>query len=97
MMGVNVATASALPFTAMGGASRNANWSPSRRRVASETRMVVSWTFVRLSMREARFTVSPMAVYSRRCGAPMSPTTARPVWMPMPMRNGGSPNRCGPR
>src|SRR5207245_2887285 len=42
-------------------------------------------------MRAATFTASPMAVYSRRCGAPTSPTTTMPVCTPIPMRSGGSP------
>ena len=46
---------------------------------------------VSASTREATFTASPMAVYSMRRGEPMLPTTARPVWMPMPMARGVSP------
>ena len=41
------------------------------------------------SSREARLTVSPIAVYSMRSGAPMLPTTARPLWMPTPIPKSG--------
>ena len=39
----------------------------------------------------ATFTVSPMAVYSIRRGDPILPTTARPVWIPMPIARGAAP------
>src|SRR6059036_40105 len=37
--------------------------------------MSMPWSLVSRSMRAAMFTASPMAVYSRRRGEPMSPTT----------------------
>src|SRR5262249_29311900 len=42
------------------------------------------------SMREARFTVSPITVYSLRRGEPTLPATTLPRCRPMPMRNGQS-------
>ena len=41
-------------------------------------------------MREARFTVSPITVYSLRRGEPTLPATTLPRCRPMPMRNGQS-------
>ena len=46
-----------------------------------------------LSRREARFTASPMTVYSMRFSLPMLPATTGPVWMPMPVRRAGMPHR----
>ena len=49
------------------------------------------------SSRLARFTASPMAVYSSLClSEPMFPTTASPVLMPMPMRRSAGPPGRGP-
>src|SRR5262249_33989714 len=42
------------------------------------------------SMREARFTASPITVYSLRRGEPTLPATTFPRCRPMPMRNGQS-------
>ena len=39
-------------------------------------------------MRAAKFTVSPITVYSLRRGEPMLPATTSPIWMPMPIRSG---------
>jgi len=48
------------------------------------------------SRREARLTASPMAVNSTRRSVPRLPTTALPLWMPMPMAKVGRP-RSGKR
>ena len=40
------------------------------------------------STRAAKFTVSPITVYSLRRGEPILPATTSPKWMPMPMRSG---------
>ena len=54
-------------------------------------------SLLRLSRREARFTVSPMTVYSLRRGEPTVPATAWPMWIPMPRRIGqGSPTLLAP-
>ena len=45
-------------------------------------------------MRDATFTASPIAVYSRRCGEPMSPTITGPLWMPIPSRSAARAPRC---
>src|SRR3989304_4468746 len=45
-------------------------------------------SLVRPSSREARLTVSPIAVYSSRCWEPMVPTTASPGLIPTPFRRG---------
>src|SRR5256885_6549839 len=44
-------------------------------------------SLVSCSNRAARFTVSPITVYSLRCGEPTVPVTASPIWMPMPTRS----------
>src|SRR5262249_55937533 len=61
------------------------------RRVASETRIAGRPVLVRRSIRAATFTVSPIAVNSRRLAAPTSPTTTGPECTPMPIRSAGSP------
>ena len=62
--------------------------SPAASRTASETMSCEPTSLLRLSRRDARFTVSPMTVYSLRRGEPTVPATAWPIWMPMPRRIG---------
>src|SRR5262249_779093 len=56
---------------------------------ASETGRGVWNCLVACSMRAARFTASPMIVYSLRLAEPTFPVTARPACRPMPSRVGG--------
>ena len=69
----------------------------------SEIKKSTLSSLVRASIREARFTVSPMTVYSMRplwpslSSAPMLPATTGPVWMPMPVRKLGSCSRVSSR
>ena len=54
--------------------------------------MTVPYTLFIPSSRDARFTVSPMAVYSKRRSPPIFPITASPVLIPTPMPSGGRPS-----
>src|SRR5438034_6023832 len=88
--GTHVSTTADRPRSCAGPAGAKARASPAKRRVSSETRIGRPRVLVSSSIRAATFTASPIAVYSRRRGAPMSPTTTGPLWMPIPMRSGGS-------
>src|SRR5882724_5009578 len=89
--GTWVSTASVRPRRSARPAGTKGNAEPASRRVSSDTRMGTSCSRVSSWMRAATFTASPMAVYSRRRGGPMSPTITGPLWTPMPMRSDGSP------
>ena len=81
--GSNSRTRCVRPFTGNDPRSAKPKAFPHRRMVSSDTRMRAT-PLVSPSMRLARFTVSPIAVYSRRASEPIRPTTAGPEWMPMP-------------
>src|SRR5262249_12650181 len=90
-MGTKVSTGCARPASGAAVAAEKRMVSPADRRVTSDTRTGTPSTLVSSWRRAATLTASPIAVYSRRRGAPMSPTTTEPVWMPMPMRSGRWP------
>src|SRR5262249_18312281 len=79
------------PRTRAPPAGAQSRAAPACRRVSSETRTGTPSSLVSSSMRAATLTASPIAVYSRRRGAPTSPTTTVPVCTPIPMRSSGSP------
>ena len=62
--------------------------SPSASRTAAEIRSCEPNSLFSASSREAKFTVSPMTVYSLRRGEPILPATTSPKWMPMPILSG---------
>ena len=77
----NTRTGSLLPRMVRWPRSRVSKKSPASRQVASEITIdpgaASDWS------RDARFVVSPIAVYSMRRSFPMRPTTTTPVWMPI--------------
>ena len=58
---------------------------------------VASTSLVRPSSRDARFTASPMTVYSMRSAGRCCPRPPAPVCTPTPMRISGSPRASKPR
>ena len=73
-----IITRPSIPRTSCGGSSSNVNESPARSRTAAVTSKGLPTVFVRPCMREATFTVFPIAVNSSRCGEPTLPTIAGP-------------------
>src|SRR5207244_4678597 len=67
-----------MPRTSCGGSSSKLNESPERSRTAAVTSSAFPVVFVSPCMREAIFTVFPMAVNSSLWGEPMLPTIAGP-------------------
>ncbi len=81
----NTAIRPSIPRTSCGGSSSKLNESPERCRTAAVTSNGLPIVFVSPSMREAMFTVFPIAVNSKRCGEPTLPTIAGPEWIPIPI------------
>ena len=61
-----ILTGTALPFTVTSPRARAGNWPSTRAQVDSLMMIGASKSFVMLSRRAARLTVSPTAVYSSR-------------------------------
>ena len=80
-----IITRPSIPRTSCGGSSSNRNESPARSRTAFVTSKDLLTVFVRPCIREAMFTVLPIAVNSRRCGVPTLPTIAGPECIPIPI------------
>src|SRR6516164_476626 len=73
-----IITRPSIPRTSCGGNSSKLNESPARSCTAAVTSNGLPTVFVRSCMREAMFTVFPIAVNSSRCGEPTLPTMAGP-------------------
>src|SRR6266498_2064505 len=71
-----------IPRTSCGGSSSKPNESPDRSRTAAVTSSGLPVVLVSPCMREAIFTVFPMAVNSSLWGEPMLPTIAGPECIP---------------
>ena len=84
VFGSNNSTGCARPLTGNVPQDTKSNASPHSSMVSRDTRMRRFASLVSPSMRLARFTVSPIAVYSRRFSEPIRPTTAGPECRPMP-------------
>jgi hypothetical protein len=76
----NALTGLLFPLTSIRPSSSTSNVGAICRYVSSATWIVPGCAVY--SIRAARFTASPIAVYSTRRSDPTSPTTARPVLMP---------------
>ena len=80
---------SASPFTWSATGGPDSGQSPSSASVAAVRR---TWPpTVALSTRLATLTALPTTAYLARCSEPMLPTTASPVWRPMPISKRGQP------
>src|SRR6266511_1837469 len=73
-----------IPRTSCGGSSSKLNESPDRSRTAAVTSSGLPVVFASPCMREAIFTVFPMAVNSSLWGEPILPTIAGPECIPTP-------------
>src|SRR5713226_4283860 len=69
--------------------------SPIASRIAADTKSCELKSLLSDSSRAAKFTVSPITVYSLRRGEPTLPATTAPMWIPMPIRSFHScPSLC---